>query len=370
MPKVTQADIAQALNLSPTTVGLVVGNTDSPLRNRLSKETIRRIQEKAEEMGYFPNRAAQMMRRGRSNMILLLNMSGHSEIGARSAYQIGRLVHQAGFEFQTIEAYWWPGEGSRFIDQVLALRPEGLIVIGSVQTEMDFSRIIQARIPLASIACPIPGVPTIRHGAEEAFRQLTAHALSLGEKRVALVLKEVGENFSKAQERVQGFSSALKDAGWPAPKTYHLGEELPQKSGGRQAFVLVEGKRGGPFTPFSGGERIAQWVGNRISTLICSNDHYAFGVMTHYLQNGFEIPTQVKVSGYDNLSFTTQGIAPLTTVEQPTEIMCDAAMELVLNRIHARKTVWNDQIYPSRIIWRQSMPGPASVKPEPPLITP
>ncbi len=355
MSKVTQADIAQALNLSPTTVGLVVGAVDSPLRKRLSPETIRRVQEKAEEMGYHPNRAAQMMRRGRSNLILLLNMSGQSEIGARAAYELGRLVHEAGFEFQTVEAYWWPGDGKRFVDQVLALRPEGVIIAGSMQTKMDFARLARARVPMVSIGCEVPGIPLIRSDVRAAFRELAGHAINSGWDRLALVLKETSTNW-QLLDRLSGFNDALRDAGWAPPAEYHLGAKVP-RSKGPCGMVLIDNPRVGRFEPFAGGANVAKWVGESLSAMICTNDHYAFGVMTHYLQNGVCIPEQIKVSGFDNLSLTTQGIAPLTTVAQPVEEICRAGMEVITQRIRGKAFRNEEATFPCEVIWRQSMPG-------------
>ena len=364
MSKVTQADIARALGLSPTTVGLVVGNTSSPLARRLSKETIERVRKKAEEMGYLPNRAAQIVRRGRSNLIVLLSMTGQSEVGARCAYQIGRLVHEAGFEFQTIEAYWWPGDGKRFVEQVLALRPEGVIVTGSIQTQMDFERIQRSGILMVSIGCWIPGVPFIRADVAQAFFELTTAAIAAGRERLALLVKDAQEMLWPTRERLNGFRNAVKAAGLPAPREYRYGDALPEK---REpgAAVFFDTRRAQFFEPFTPGTTIAEWIGTYPDALICTNDHYAFGVMTHYLQNGVRIPGQIMVSGFDNLSFTTQGVAPLTTVEQPVVEMAEAAMRLLREWIGGTPPGHREEIYPCRIQWRRSMPKPESLSPVP-----
>lgn len=354
MSKVTQSDIAKALNISPTTVGLVVGNTGPTLRKRLSEETVRRIQEKAEELGYLPNRAAQTMRSGRTNLILLLSMSGRSELGARCAYQIGRLVHEAGYEFQTMEAYWWPGDGKRFTEQVIALRPEGLIITGSLQTQLDFERIARAGIPMTSINFEFPGIPLIKHDVKQAIFELTTACLSSGRKRIALLLKGKQTMLWQAEERLKGYTEALLEAGWRAPEHFHRGETLP-KSRHPSAMVLWDSLKQFSFDPFEPGTSVAEWFAGVPDAVICTNDNYAMGVMTYYLQNGAKIPRDVALSGFDNCSFSTQGITPLTTVEHPIEAMCEAAMEAITRRIAGAPANFEKQTFPCKVIWRQSM---------------
>lgn len=317
----------------------------------------------------MPNRAAQIVRRGRSNLILLLNMSGQSEVGARSAYQIGRQVHEAGFEFQTVEAYWWPGDGKRFIEQVIAQRPEGVIVTGSVQTMMDFERIRKSGIPMVSIGFWIPEVPLIRCDVRQAFFDLTTAAIASGCKRPSLLVRESQDLLWQTRERLNGFLNAVKMAGLPAPREYRYGEEVPEDPG-CGALVFLDPRGRGYFDAFTPGMTMAEWIGARPDALICTNDHYAFGAMSHYLQNGVAIPEQIMVSGFDNLSFTTQGIAPLTTVDQPVDAMAEAAMRLIKEWIGGNRPTHREEVYPCKLLWRKSMPNPQTVSSRPESLTP
>jgi len=359
MAKVTQTDIAQALGLSPTTVGLVVGGSQSPLRQRLSKETVRRIQEKAEEMGYLPNRAAQAMRKGRTNLIVLLNMSGHSELGGKRAYHIGKRVQEAGFDYQIVEAYFWPGDGKRLIEQVIALRPEGVLATGSVQTTMDFERIRRARIPLVAVDMEIPGVPWIRHDIASAFRELTLGCLGAGKRHlVQLLRKSPAEEYSwQRNERIKGFTEALKEAGWPSPRTLSLGERL-QRKGKKSATIILDERKTTRFEPFEAGTSSAQWIRDVPDALLCTNDDYAIGALTYYQQAGYSVPGQIALSGFDNLSYTTQGAIPITTVELPIAQVCHAAVELLEAKIKGRPPECKEEVFPCQVIWRHSMPAP------------
>ncbi|HWL51866.1 MAG TPA: LacI family DNA-binding transcriptional regulator [Chthoniobacteraceae bacterium] len=359
MAKVTQTDIAQALGLSPATVGLVVGDSKSPLRQRLSKETVRRVQEKAEEMGYLPNRAAQTMRKGRTNLIVLLNMSGHSEIGGKRSYEIGKRVQEAGFDYQIVEAYFWPGDGKRIIEQVIALRPEGIIATGSIQTTMDFGRIHRARIPMVAVDMEIPGCPHVRHDVRSAVRELTLGCLSTGKRHLVQLLRKspLEQDTWQLRERMKGFTEALEASGWEPPRKLRLGEPL-RKTAAESAVIVLNERKSTRFEPFEAGTLCAGQIGTLPDALLCANDDYAIGALTYYQRAGIAVPREVALSGFDNLSYTTQGSIPITTVEQPIAEVCRAAVEMLEAKIRRNDQRYEELIFPCRVIWRASMPNP------------
>lgn len=62
--------IAKDLNLSPTTVSLVLNN--KALANRISPGVIEKVRNHVEEIGYQPNRVAQCLRTGKSKMVVFM----------------------------------------------------------------------------------------------------------------------------------------------------------------------------------------------------------------------------------------------------------------------------------------------------------
>src|SRR5690606_20104663 len=119
------------------------------------------------------------------------------------------------------------------------------------------------------------------------------------------------------------------------------------------------------FDPFEAGMRVAQRLveeGCLPDALVCTNDNYAFGTLTVLLKAGIAIPQETVLTGFDNLTYTTQGAVSLTTVEQPIEAMCTAAMELLKKRIGkprpTGKTRREEIVLPCRVVWRESTVSP------------
>ncbi len=357
MQRVTLTDIAKALGLSASTVGLVVSNNKSPLRKHLNKETVRRVEEKAREMGYQPNRAARIMRGARTNLIIFFNMGVLAEWVNRQAYQIGLLTHELGYDYQVIDA-WWGVNGNGLIDQVIAMRPEGVIVSGNPQTtEMDFTRFHEAGIPLVSLDLGLPKTPWVRHGIKGAISTLVSSCLASGRKRPALLVRKENYTAWQTRERCEGFQTALEQAGWAPPINLDLCDVKP-KTRFKSAVILHDESPIIAFRPFLPGREAAQRVGTSVDAFFLANDDYATGALTYYLQNNIDVPEKIALSGFDNLAHTTEGKVPLTTVAFPTEAMCRKAMDLLVEQIGGTKMGEEEHVFPCEIMWRQSMTRP------------
>ncbi|MBE2204018.1 MAG: LacI family DNA-binding transcriptional regulator [Chthoniobacterales bacterium] len=385
MKRPTQADIARALDVSPATVALVVGKSSSSLRERLSAETIRKIEAKAEELGYSPHRGAQMMRKGRSNLIVLLNFSNYSELTDHKVFEFGRLVHEAGFDFQIIDSFFWTDDARRLVEQIVSLRPEGVAIIGSVQNDFGpehIERLLKFGIPLVSMGGRFPGVPLVRYDGRSSFRTLTEWALDRGRKRLIMVVNPENGLREQVRDRLDGFREAIASRTGQPPETLDgLSVSKLKKKNGLSAAILHHRRHRLLFDPFSQGmeamEAIAHWQ-EPPDALLGINDFFAIGALTVCNRRGLRVPDDLMISGFDNLSYGTQGLVSLTSVEQPIKAMSEALMELLQEQMTGktrRTSTPPERILPCEIFWRESTgarkptqsPHPAN-PPEPSLL--
>lgn len=346
-------DIARALDLSPALVALVVGRSNSPLRHCVKKTTAEKIQAKAVELGYRPNRAAQTTRSGRSNLIVHLSRGGFSDIASQVSYHVGRLVHEAGFDLQTMDSYWWAGDGKEVIEQILAFQPEGVIVSGAVGTDSDFGELHRAGIPMAAPGLALPGLPLVGYDNRSAIARITRHCLQGGRKPV-LVLRGPGRKFWQLVERERGYRDALAEAGYEdVPEVVVSGRTWEKCTPG----IVSDPGMGNLVHPFEDGMRVGQWLlkGRQLpDALVCSNDHYAIGIMTVLQRAGVRIPEDVAITGFDNLEYSAQGRVALTSVEQPIEAFCQTSFDLLMEKMGRQVEKERILIHPCRIHWRES----------------
>lgn len=363
---VTQKMVSRRAGVSQVTVSHVLGGKGS----NYSERTRERVRQAVEALGYRPNRAAQMMRRGRSNTVVHLNCGGYSELAGRKTYHMGRLVHEAGFDYQVIDSYWWPEEGSKIIDRIFAFRPEGVIVSGSLQTEIDFRVLSAAGVPIVFMDIEARGYPVIRHDVRAAFAELTRECLAQ-DRCPALLLKATSASISQEGTwhwtmawRRAGYLKALEQAGIPSEdvREIEVGAAFPSDLRQRPAIFwdVHTSLPAVPTAPFEAGERAVRWLiasDGLPEALICSNDFYALGALAELSAAGISVPEKIAVTGFDNLSYAAHRAVSLTTIEHPVEVMCGEALVLLRQQMSAsaRKKLMPDRVFPCRIHWRKTL---------------
>lgn len=359
-PAVTQKMVAQRAGVSQAAVSHILGGA----AKRYNEQTCERVRGVAAKMGYQPSRAAQIMRTGRSNTVVHLNYGGYSELAGQKTYHLGRFIHEAGFDYEVIDSYWWPEVGAKIINRILSLHPEGLIVSGSLQTDVDFSPLQRAGIPIVAIEANIPHASLIRHDIRSAMATLTRACLAQG-RMPSILLKQLPTEMTSPywtiSARKDGFLDALREAGIPHVEEFTVGGKKPENLEHTPA-IFWSTKKPDPTKPFANGEQAAQWLLENDcvpKALLCTNDFYAICVMREFQAAGLRVPEDMVLTGFDNLSFAALQSVSLTTVEQPLEAMCAKAVAFLKNHIDAHfaseKAPEVKFDFPCQIHWRRTL---------------
>ncbi len=167
-----------------------------------------------------------------------------------------------------------------------------------------------------------------RAGVEQAMRYL----FSLGHRRIAYCRPLPGFG---PHVRELAFLDLMLEAGLDTPAEFVLPFEAVERSA--DPIRRLFSRRRPPTAIFAG------------------NDRAALIVMKRLAECGLEIPGDVSVMGFDNLAHTEHLPVPLTTVDQPKEVMGRRAAELLLERLDfgagmpARR-----EVYQPRLVIRAS----------------
>jgi len=122
---ITMIDVAKQLNLSQTTVSLVLNNRH---KDRVRPEVAARILRTAKELGYRPNRAASGLRRQRSNNIGVLLPSPRNFFYGEMVADLHREIMARGYA--PIFAFWdFDHEQEAALDTILSWKVEALITV-------------------------------------------------------------------------------------------------------------------------------------------------------------------------------------------------------------------------------------------------
>lgn len=355
MPTPTQKELARRLGLSRSTIAAAL-NPKSPVK--LREETRDLIFAEAKKMGYRPHRYAQIMRQGRSGLIGIFHFGGLYQVAAERALHASQAIHAAGYQVLSNEGSWNQEGVKASCEAMIDARVEGVIVAGlhnpSDGAELGILR--RAGIPIVSLSGnSISQTPQVRANAEEAFYQVTKHIIRLGRRRILLLhpnlkgLAKESRDWSGA-ERLAGFQRAAGEAGI---------SEVERFTKGRRAEVSAPQAESSPgsFDQFAPAyEALKAWLtGNPApDAVVCGNDHWAIGAMAALHEAGLKVPSDVAVTGFDNIAVGSYLQVPLTTLAQPAKAIAEKSVELLLKKIQGRRVSLQPVRFSCELIIRAS----------------
>ncbi len=357
MAATTQSQLARKLGLSRSTVAAAL-NPHSPVK--LSEETRERILREAGRSNYRPHRYAQIMRVGKSRLIGVFHFGGLYQVAAERAWYASHAIQSAGYQVLTSDASWTMNGVKSGCEAMLDARVEGVIVAGlnDPASVNELKALQAAGIPIVMLSGnEFPGAPQVRADVQKAFQRLTVHLLERGRKRLLLLFSVEqsvlpGAKTWTGEERLKGFKAALSAASVP------LVEKFSRRSTpGAQGCIAGEHIATNPFDPFRrASETMRAMLEHepRPDAIICSNDDWAIGALSALRHAGLSVPGDVAVTGFDNSAIGAYLEVPLTSVAQPSKAMAEKAVELLLQKIHGKRTPSAPVKFPCELVVRES----------------
>jgi LacI family transcriptional regulator len=227
----------------------------------------------------------------------------------------------------------------QFATQVSAKAFDGLVVIEPEGTLDFITELHAAGLPVVLIDDreTRPGFPSVattnRVGGQDAAR----HLLAAG--RTTPIVVTGLASFGCTTERLDGFAEVFAGAGHPiSDARVHEGD----------------------FTFESGQAAIGRALadGTEFDAVFAHNDLSAAGALQALREAGRNVPEEVAVVGFDDVSLASYTVPPLTTVRQPLREMGAAAAGLLMARLAGEPFPGEPAVIPTSLVVRSST-GPA-----------
>ena len=200
-------------------------------------------------------------------------------------------------------------------------RVSGIILSGVGDQTYLHLRNYLGKVPIVFLGDNIPEgmVSQITVNNYEGTRMATRYLISLGHRELMFL---GGRDFSVThRRRHQGFLDAAAAAANVRYDIFTILSGSKIEDGYRTGLAYfthcIENKQ-----PIATG-------------ILCISDHFALGVMQAAVETGVDIPGQVSLIGFDDVSFASLPKIQLTTISQPKEEICDAAVRTLEELIHA-----------------------------------
>ncbi|MDE6528181.1 MAG: LacI family transcriptional regulator [Muribaculaceae bacterium] len=217
MKRVSLKDIAQATNLSKTTVSFILNGKGE--ENNISKEAIAKVLATACRLGYRPNFVAKSLLSGKSNMIGLIVPRITDTFFAQIASEVEREAALHGYTVVYGSSEEQAERERKLIDTFIGKQIDGLIIASSMHNEDDIKRLHEEHYPFVLIDRHYPSVEAshVIVENETASHRLVETLIDKGYRRIALITISPHLNLMKA--RAKGYAHALEKHGIDPART-------------------------------------------------------------------------------------------------------------------------------------------------------
>ena len=331
--QITLDDIAKRLNVSKVTVSKALrGHPD------ISKGTVERVKQVAQELGYTPNYMARNLSSKRSNTIgVVIPKIAHFffssvveaiyDTAFHNNYEIILTVSQENSQREI-----------KHIESLLAMRVDGLIVSITQETRDHtiFERVINSGVPLIFMdrVLDIPGTSSVVVDDIDGSFQAIKHVIELGYKKIAHLAGYPEINIGL--NRYLGFEKAMKEYGLSINPEWIITGGFGEEFGYNGFMKLYESK-------------------NLPEFIYTVTYPVALGVYAAVEELGLKIPDDIDIMCFGN-SDVNRFISPsLSCVNQPTDKIGEASVKLMLEQIKNIDTFEPQHItIPTDLILRES----------------
>lgn len=329
---VTIRDVAEKLKLSITTVSRALDGYDD-----VSEATRQRVIEMAREMGYVPNRAARQLRKQRTETIgyILPASSPRFSDPFFSEFIAGLGDEAARNNYDLLISTAQPEEGTeRLVYQRWAHghRVDGYILNRMRLRDWRVQYLTQMNVPFVTLerTLDVTDAPSIEINGQAGIRRLVDYLTRQGHEHIAYI--GAASELAIQADRYSGFRQGLQEAALTLQPDLVKEGDLTRQGGLKAAQKLLS-------------------ASTRPSAIICINDLTAIGAIQAATELGFVVGKDIAITGFDGIEAAEHTQPPLTTLNQPINVIARDLVRLLLAEIRGEPiSERHIQIVPELII--------------------
>ncbi|EUJ34442.1 LacI family DNA-binding transcriptional regulator [Brochothrix thermosphacta] len=319
-------DVAELAGVSATTVSRVINNY-----GYLSKKTIDKVHSAMRELNYQPNSLARSLQ-GKSTMLIgLVFPSVRHPFYGELIENLERKLFAKGYKVILCDSEKDPEKEREYLRMLSANQVDGVIA-GSHNLNIDEYQ--NVTLPIISFDRFLaPGIPIVSSNNFEGGKAATEALIARGAKNIAIITG-ANDTASPSDYRFDGYKAVMD-----AQNLETNGIRL--KSDSSELLKQIE------------IEKLLK--DESIDGIFCTDDLTAVTVINIATRIGINVPTDLKVVGYDGTKLLHQLAPYLSTVVQPIDEMCDVMIELLMKRIEDADVILEETYsLPARVALSES----------------
>ncbi len=304
-------DVAKAAGVSVGTVSNVLNRPD-----RVSAQTVERVQRVIRELGFVRNDAARQLRAGRSRSIGLVVPDIGNPFFADVARGAEDRAADAGMTVLLGNSDEREERQEAHLDLFREQRVNGVLLSPASDDLSAVLRFASGAMPMILVDREVEQglVPSVSVDDVEGGRLAAEHLLAAGRRRLAFVCGP--QSVRQVADRLVGARAAVASRSDAALEVVE-----------RSALTVLQGRA-------AGEEILARDAADRPDAVFAANDLLAVGLLQAFsFGAGIRVPEDIAVVGYDDIDFASATVVPLSSVRQPARLLGWTGVDLLLKEL-------------------------------------
>lgn len=333
---VTIKDVARLAEVSISTVSRVI-NDSKPV----SPEARRRVLAAIDELGYQPNEVARSLVTKKSNIVgIIVDDIGSSYVAQiiRGVEEVGRMYN---YDILLLSSYSDKEAEIRFVQLLMQKQVAGILIVSEILNPEVLAHLNMSKIPFVYLNkyYNVLESPTVKINNLDASEKVMKYLIDEGHRKIAYVTQEKDIDLTIEKHKILGYSTFMNQ----------IGE--------KKNIFEVDGH--GINDGYALGERILdKLIKEEITAIFCCEDEIAIGLINYLYDNNINVPDDISVIGYGDISQASVYRPKLTTIKEPYYDIGAVAIRRILKVLKGEKLEDQAIELPVQLMVRDSSSGP------------
>jgi len=300
-------DVARLAGCAAVTVSRYFNDPE-----RVSAEVKRAIEDAIAQLGYYRNESARVLRSNRSKLVGVVIPTLRHAIYAAMVEGLQRRLAMNGFSLiHNVSDYDLDEEYAQ-ARNLIERGVEALVLVGTRHRKKTMDMIKASRVTgVVTYALRDDfDLASVGFDNRRAAAMAAETLLALGHRRFGMIAGITRDN-DRAQSRVEGFASALAQAGIPPGDLCVQEARYDIREGELAMAALLD-------------------IAPDVTAIFCGSDVLAVGVLRECRRRGLAVPADVSIIGFDNLEISELSDPPLSTLNVPAVEMGEEAANYIV----------------------------------------
>lgn len=331
MNNITIYDVAREAGVSMATVSRVVNGNPN-----VKPSTRTKVLEAIEKLNYRPNAVARGLASKKTTTVGVIIPDISNIFFAELARGIEDIATMYKYNIILSNSDQNKEKELNLLNTLLAKQVDGVLFMGSKISDIHVEEFERSPVPivLAATTDQKQKTPSVNIDYEKAASDAVTHLIKHQNERIAIILPDVDQEGNELK-KLSGYKKALEKHHIPYREEYVLSVGQEYDDGMKAMEKLLQLKE-------------------RPTAIFACTDELALGVIHAAQDNGYDIPQDFEVIGFDNTKLAEMVRPTLTSVVQPMYDIGAVAMRLLTKYMNKEQVDEHTVILPHRIEYRHS----------------